>query len=372
MFRACKRMRGKPVNGAGDMRIDIAKHGTFGRSGIGQDGTGFHRWHNLCGKVAKSTDRHRHDYKIGILYGGHSIGRHMIDKPELFDFGCLARINLAAGDVAGEPRTPCGKGNRGADQTDADNGYLVINDGHDTLLVCLAVAGNDANHPRTVFCSAIMAPYNQFQFRSTGAVTRHQRAFLGHRISRLAPDHPDRHQRRAGNGRRTGNNMESRLIKQPAGHFGLIASRHKRNIRTFFHRLSHQSQIITANSREETAEMPAGDSHGVAMDGNGHAVILQRGAGGHKLAPQIDDKPGGKIGGGGDQAVHHLSLTSRAIGSAAILCCNHVGSQHHPAPHKRKNFIIQLIDGLAQLAEFIGHRARNRQVQNKSASGQMP
>ena len=118
--------------------------------------------------------------------------------------------------------------------------------------------------------------------------------------------------------------------------------------------------------------MPAGNGHGVAMDGNGHAVILQRCAGSHKLTPQIDDKLGRQIGSGGDQAVHHLGLASRAIGSAAILCCNHVSSQHHPAPHERQNFIIQLIDGLAQLAEFIGHRARNRQVQNKSVSEQMP
>ena len=118
--------------------------------------------------------------------------------------------------------------------------------------------------------------------------------------------------------------------------------------------------------------MPAGNDHGVAMDGDGHAFALQRGASGHKLAPQIDDKPGRKIRREGDQAGHHLGLASRAIGGATILCRDHVGGQHHPAPDERQNFIIQLIDGLAQLAEFIGHRARNRQVQNKSGSRQRP
>ena len=155
MFGAGKRVRGNPVNIAGDMRVHIAKHGTFRRSGIGQHGTGFHRRHDLRGKGAKRADRHRHDHKIGFLHSGHGIGRHMIDKPQLFDFTCLGGIDLAAGNAGGKPRAPRGKGDRCADQADADNGNLVINDGHDTLLVCLAVAGNDANHPRAAASSAV-------------------------------------------------------------------------------------------------------------------------------------------------------------------------------------------------------------------------
>ena len=112
MLGASKRVRGNPVNIAGDMRVHIVKYGTFRRSGIGQDGAGFHRRHDLRSKGAKRANRHRHDHKIGILHGGHSIVRHMIDKPQLFDFTCLAGIYLAAGNAGGKPRAPRGKRNR--------------------------------------------------------------------------------------------------------------------------------------------------------------------------------------------------------------------------------------------------------------------
>ena len=112
MFSAGKRVRGNPVNIARDMRVHIAKHGTFRRSGIGQHSTGFHRRHNLRGKGAKRADRHRHNHKIGILHGGHGIGRHIIDKPQLLNFTCLARIDLAAGNAGRKPRASRGKCNR--------------------------------------------------------------------------------------------------------------------------------------------------------------------------------------------------------------------------------------------------------------------
>ena len=68
-------------------------------------------------------------------------------------------------------------------------------------------------------------------------------------------------------------------------------------------------------------------------------------------------------GSSGAAAISRLitRLRGRACRPRITFCGDDVSRQLHPPSHQGEDVIIQLIDGLAQVAEFIGHRGRNSQ-----------
>ena len=158
------------------------------------------------------------------------------------------------------------------------------------------------------------------------------------------------------------------LLEKPFRHSGFATGGQKRNSPAGHH-LSYRRQVITAHDRENPPKChrprPSRRDDGDVMLSFCSAVLAVI-----SWRHRLTTSPAGRSGAAATRRAS-LRPRARAIG----------GHRSWPQSHRRpgssgaapaRDLVIQLIDGLAKLAEFIGHRAQNRQVQNKSASGRRP
>ena len=109
------------------MRRDVPDYRPFGGSSVGQHGTVFHRRNNVCRQRTKSAHRHCHDHKVGIRHRGNGIIGEAVDKAQTFNLSHHLRVGIAADNMTNNASTAGRQRNRGADQTDADDGNFSVN-----------------------------------------------------------------------------------------------------------------------------------------------------------------------------------------------------------------------------------------------------
>ena len=102
------------------------------------------------------------------------------------------------------------------------------------------------------------------------------------------------------------------VLQQPGGQILFQAFRHQRQCRTSAEAGLHPADVGAVTGVGKTAEMPAGNSHGIVMHGDLDAVVLKHRACRHKLPPDIGHKLAWQVGcRGGSRSITCASRPGR-------------------------------------------------------------